>query len=75
MNITNKGDIYGWRGCSAFGFRNHIRPAHNDFGSIGFNDSSVLDNVRTSMGESGSSSNLRAIQLPFSKNQFKETKQ
>jgi hypothetical protein len=72
MNITNKGDIHGCNSISTFGFRNHIRPAHHDYGSIIINGNGLLGNVRTVMGTGSESGNLCHIRLSFSKNQFED---
>ena len=73
MSIINSGDIHGCDSISTTGIKCHIRPACNDFGSAIFDSTRLLDDVRTRLGKSGSSSNLCVVQLPCSESKFKET--
>ena len=72
MSILHKGDIHGCGSISTFGFRNHIRPAHHDYGSAIINSDGVLGDVRASMGTGSVISDLCSVRLPLSKNQFED---
>jgi hypothetical protein len=74
MSIFNRiGDIHGRNYCHQSSINGHLRPAHNDYGTLNVMRFSVLGDVGTRMGPSGNTSNIRSIQLSCDKCKGKET--
>ena len=68
------GDKYGSSSLGTPSFGGHYRPFDYDFGFNSIKRDVRLDNVESHVGESGNSSNICSIQLPYSQCKREETK-
>jgi hypothetical protein len=74
MSIFNRiGDIHGCNHYHQSSINGHLRPAHNDFGSVNVVRFSVLGDVGTTMGPRSNTSNICNLQLSCDKHKGKET--
>jgi len=74
MIFISKGDNYGSSSLGTPSFGGHYRPFDYDFGFNSIKRDVRLDNVESHVGESGNSSNICSIQLPYSQCKREETK-
>ena len=74
MIFISKGDNYGSSSLGTPSFGGHYRPFDYDFGFNSIKRDVRLDNVESHVGESGNSSNICSIQLPYSECKREETK-
>ena len=74
MIFISKGDNYGSSSFGTPSFGGHYRPFDYDFGFNSIKRDVRLDNVESHVGESGNSSNICSIQLPYSQCKREETK-
>ena len=74
LGLNFNGDNYGSSSLGTPSIRGHYRPFDNDFGFNSIKRDVRLDNVESHVGESGNSSNICSIQLPYSQCKREETK-
>ena len=72
MNLFNQGDKYGRNPSRYYCVESHLRPLNYNFGTTSFKRNVWMDNVEPAVGTCIDISDIRNIQLPFSKDERKE---